>query len=317
MSDGSDRVAVGVDLGGSHVMAAVVDEHGKIGTRREIDLTDLQPANVVTALVGCVRQALADAKGRTVAGIGIGSPGRIDVRTGTVRYSPNFAWRDVTLGAMVSKELQTNVQVINDARAATLGEHTFGAGRGTRNFVMLTLGTGIGGGIVMDGKLVFGDGWTTGEVGHHQIRAHHGFVCSCGKTGCFEAHASGTGLLRHLLDVAPSFPRSTLSHKARKLGSKAVREAAQAGDRHALEAWSRWIGDLAIGLANLVSILNPERIALGGGVSKADEFMLAPLVPRVRALTTMADPEGFQIVAAELANDAGAIGAATYVLRGT
>jgi len=315
MSNG--QIAIGVDLGGSHVMATTVDETGKIGTRHEVDLTELDPVKVVAALVGCVRLALADADGCAIAGIGIGSPGRIDVRTGMVHYSPNFGWREVPLGAMVAKELGRAVHVLNDARAATLGEYTFGAGRGTKDFVMLTLGTGIGGGIVMGGELVFGRGWSTGEVGHHQIRARDGFICSCGKTGCFEAHASGTGLLRHVLKLAPSFPRSTLTRKVRKIGSKTVRRLAEEGDLHARAAWDRWIEDLAVGLANLVTILNPERIALGGGVASADRFLLEPLVPRVRALTTMADPNGFDIVTAQLANDAGAIGAATYVLAST
>ncbi|TAM73510.1 ROK family protein [bacterium] len=317
MSGSEQPIAVGVDLGGSHVMAATVDAQGKIGSRHETDLVDHDPAKVVSALAGCVKLALADAKGRSVAGIGIGSPGRIDARSGIVRYSPNFEWHDVPLGALVATALGQRVHVINDARAATLGEYAFGAGRGTRDFLMLTLGTGIGGGIVMNGELLLGSGWTTGEVGHHQIRAHDGFVCACGKIGCFEAQASGTGLLRHVVALGPSFPRSKLTYKARKLGTKAIRKMAEEGDQHARTAWDRWIDDLALGIANLVTILNPERIALGGGVSGADAFMLDPLVPRVRALTTMADPNGFEIVTATLENDAGAIGAATYMLRQT
>ncbi|TAM60021.1 ROK family protein [bacterium] len=317
MSNGANAIAIGVDLGGSHVMAATVDAQGAIGPRHQLDLIDHDPAKVVAALAGCVEHALADAKGREVAGIGIGSPGRIDVSSGTVRYSPNFEWHDVPLGNLVATALRRRVHVINDARAATLGEHTFGAGRDTRDFLMLTLGTGIGGGIVMNGELVFGSGWTAGEIGHHQIRAHDGFICSCGKIGCFEAQASGTGLLRHVVALGPSFPRSKLTGKARKLGTKDVRKLAEEGDAHARTAWDRWTDDLALGLANLVSILNPQRIALGGGVSSADAFLLDPLVPRVRALTTMADPNGFEIVAAALGNDAGAVGAATYVLRAT
>ncbi|MDE2573459.1 MAG: ROK family protein [bacterium] len=315
MSQDGGAYAVGVDLGGSHVMAALVDRQGKIGDRHELDLEDHDPSKVVSGLVGCVKSALADAKSREVAGIGIGSPGRVDAQTGMVHYSPNFEWHDVPLGELVQKEVGRPVHVLNDARAATLGEYTFGAGRGTRDFLMLTLGTGIGGGIVLDGRLVFGHGWTTGEVGHHQIRAGDGFVCSCGKVGCFEAQASGTGLLRHVLAAAPSFPRSQLTRRVRKVGTKLIRKAAEEGDQHARLAWDRWIDDLAIGLANLITVLNPERIALGGGVSSADDFMLKPLLPKVRALTTMADPMGFEIVTAQLENDAGAIGAATHVLQ--
>ena len=144
-----------------------------------------------------------------------------------------------------------------------------------------------------------------------------GFVCSCGKIGCFEAQASGTGLIRHAFAVAPSFPRSTLLDTDRdKLGSKKIRKAAQAGDLHALAAWKNFTADLSIGLANVIAFVNPEVIALGGGVSSAADFMLDAVRGRVDELTTMVPRGTTRIVVAQLGNDAGQVGAATMAFRG-
>jgi glucokinase len=181
----------------------------------------------------------------------------------------------------------------------------------------LTLGTGIGGGIVAGGELLLGNRWGAGEIGHHQIRPNGGFICACGKTGCFEAQASGTGLIRHAFAVASSFPRSTLLDVSReKLSSKKNRRAAQAGDGHAVAAWKNFIEDLAIGLANIIAFVNPEKIALGGGVSTAGEFMLDAVRPEVEILTTMVPRGTTEIVVASLGNDAGQVGAATMAFRG-
>lgn len=308
---------MGVDLGGSHVMAALVDEDGTITNRAETDIEDHAFEAVVTMVGDTVRAALADAGESTVPPIGIGSPGNVDPATGTITYSPNFGWHDVPLGAELNRHLGVPVLVGNDARCATLGEHTFGSGKAAANFVMLTLGTGIGGGIVAGNALMIGNRAGAGEFGHHQIRATDGFVCGCGKTGCFEAQASGTGLLRHAFAVAPSFPKSTLlSGKREKLGSKAIRKAAEAGDQHALTAWRRYIDDLAIGLANVIAFVNPEVIALGGGVSSAGDFMLDAVRPKVEELTTMVPRGTTRIVTAMLGNDAGAIGASVMARRG-
>jgi glucokinase len=309
------RTAIGVDLGGSHVSAAVVSEDGAIHRQHEEDLEDLRFEAVIDALDTTIGMALRDAG--DVAGIGVGSPGNIDAATGAVLYSPNFGWENEPLGERLRAKFGMPVFVANDARCATLGEYTFGTGRQTKDFALLTLGTGIGGGIVARGELALGYRWGAGEIGHHQIRPHDGFVCGCGKIGCFEAQASGTGLIRHAFAVAPSFPRSALLDVPRdKLSSKKIRRAAQAGDGHALAAWNNFIADLAIGLANIIAFVNPETIALGGGVSSAGDFMLAALRPLTDDLTTMVPKGTTRIVVAALGNDAGQVGAATMALRG-
>ena len=290
--------AIGVDLGGSHVMATVVDEIGEIQVRFEHDIIDRSPSAVVDALDGVIKAALGAAK-LTIVGIGIGAPGNVDPLTGTIRYSPNLGWENVPLGDRVKAVFpKYRVFVGNDARCATLGEYVHGVGQGTQEFAMLTLGTGIGGGIITGGVLALGFQMGAGEFGHHQIRPDTGFICGCGKVGCFEAQASGTGLIRHAMRLAPSFPRSTLLDVPReRLGSKAIRKAAQAGDPHAVAAFSAFCEDLALGLANVIAFVNPEVIALGGGVSSAGDFLLERVRPQVEARTTMVPRGTTRIVA--------------------
>jgi glucokinase len=310
------RTAIGVDLGGSHVTAGVISDDGTIHGQYERDLDDLNFDRVVEVIAERVETAIKQA-GADVTGIGIGSPGNIDARSGAVLYSPNFGWTNEPLGDALRKRFKQPVYVGNDARCATLGEYLFGIGRTTKDFVLLTLGTGIGGGIIAGGELLLGNRWGAGEIGHHQIRPADGFVCGCGKTGCFEAQASGTGLIRHAFAVAPSFPRSTLLDVTRdKLSSKKIRKAAQAGDGHALAAWKNYAADLSLGLANIIAFVNPEMIALGGGVSTAGDFMLDAVRPAVDSLTTMVPRGTTQIVIASLGNNAGQVGAAAMAFRG-
>ncbi len=311
------RRAIGVDLGGSHAMATIVEESGELLMRHEQDIVDRSPDAVFAALEAVIGAALADAKDKPVSGIGIGSPGNIDPKSGTIRWSPNFNWTNVPLGDAMRTRFNMPVFIANDARCATLGEYVFGAGRGTKNFALLTLGTGIGGGIVAEGELLLGNQMGAGEFGHHTIRPDTGFICGCGRIGCFEAQCSGTGLIRHALAIATSFPRSTLLDVPKdRIGSKAIRKAAQAGDGHAVAAWNNWIDDLALGLTNVISFVNPEIIAMGGGVSSAGEFMLEPVRTLVDRRTTTIPRGTTKIIRALLGNDAGAVGSATMAMRG-
>ena len=312
------KYAIGVDLGGSHTMAAVVDTKGRILDKFKRDLSGLDVKYVVGEIVNVVGKARKSIKGKELAGIGLGSPGSIDERTGEIRYSPNFNWRNVPLGKLLAKQLGHNVYILNDARCATLAEAEHGSGRGARDFALITLGTGVGGGFIANGKLVVGSAMGAGEVGHHQIRPDTGFACTCGKTGCFEAQASGTGLLRHALALAPSFPRSTLlSGDPAGWGTKGVRDAMMRGDVHAVTAWKRWLTDLSIGVANIVAFMNPEVIALGGGAGQTDrKYLSEPLTAMVDALTIMSPRGRTKIVSAKLGNDAGAVGAAALAFHG-
>jgi glucokinase len=311
----SDAATIGVDLGGSHISAMLVDEDGTVLYRSSSDVDDRSFKAVLKLMIAMIRDVAS--KTKSVRALGIGSPGNIDLQRGIVRYSPNFEWTDIPLGEELRRAFDVPIFIGNDARCATLGEYTYGSGRGRKNFTLLTLGTGIGGGVVADGVLLMGNSAAAGEFGHHQIRSTDGFICGCGKIGCFEAQASGTGLLRHTRAVAYSFPRSMLlGEKPYEIGSKVIRKAAEAGDLHALSAWHCFINDLACGVANVIAFVNPELIALGGGLSSAGDFLLNALRPKVDELTTMSPRGTTEIVTAVLENDAGAIGASVMARRG-
>ena len=223
------RAAIGVDLGGSHVMAAVVDESGEIHAKFEHEIEDHAPAAVVGALAEVVKSAIAATK-HDVMGIGIGSPGNIDPAAGTIRYSPNFGWTDVPLGARVREAFpKYQVFVGNDARCATLGEYVHGVGRGTRDFVLLTLGTGIGGGIVADGAVALG----------YQMAPARSATTRSGRTAASSAVAVRSAASRRRrreracsgtpFAFAPSFPRSTLLDPPPPRTKTATRTARTAG----------------------------------------------------------------------------------------
>jgi glucokinase len=310
---------IGIDLGGSHVAAGAVSAQGAITHQAERDLTSLEPGYVVEEIDRVTQHVLTAAGEKGCGGVGIGAPGNIDERSGTIRYSPNFAWRDVPLRSLLEKRVKHSVHILNDARCATLGEYLHGSGRGTAEFALITLGTGIGGGFVSGGRLLLGNLMGAGEVGHHVIRPDTGFICTCGKRGCFEAQASGTGLLRHALALAPSFPRSELLTRKpqAKWGSKMIRKAAAKGDEHAVAAWKNYLADLAIGVSNIIAFTNPAVIALGGGVGQTDGKMLAePLTKLVDELTTMVPKGMTKILTAQLGNSAGIIGAAALARIG-
>lgn len=311
--------AIGIDLGGSHTSAGAVAADGSIIDQAERDLTSLEPAHVVDEIERVVQLVLGVVGDKDCVGVGIGSPGNIDERTGSIRWSPNFAWKDVPLRSLLERRIKQPISILNDARCATLGEFLHGSGKGTSEFALITLGTGIGGGFVSGDRLILGNAMGAGEVGHHVIRPDTGFVCTCGKRGCFEAQASGTGLLRHALALAPSFPRSTLLTRKpqAKWGSKMIRKAAARGDEHAVAAWKNYLADLALGVSNIIAFTNPAVIALGGGVGQTDPKMLAqPLTKLVDELTTTV-PKGItKIITAQLGNSAGMIGAAALARIG-
>ncbi len=311
------RTAIGVDLGGSHVTAAVVTEDGAIHSQHEEDLEDLRFEAVIGALDDDDRRGAARMS-RSVGGIGIGSPGqhrRADpAPCSTARTSAGRTRRWVRRCARSSACPSSSPTTRAARRSAST---SFGIRKGYEGLRAADARNGNRRRHRRGRRAAARQHWGAGEIGHHQIRPTDGFVCGCGKIGCFEAQASGTGLIRHAFAVAPSFPRSALLDVARdKLSSKKIRKAAQAGDGHALAAWQNFIADLAIGLANIIAFVNPETIALGGGVSSAGDFMLDAVRGPVDALTTMVPKGTTEIVVAALGNDAGQVGAATMAFRG-
>jgi glucokinase len=290
---------LGLDLGGTNIKWVVLDQDGTPVADGSLPTEgDGGPDHVVERLALAGHEAIAAAGPIATAGVGV--PGIYDATRGSIRFFTNLPgpWAGHPLGAPLSEALGVPVRLINDARAFTLAEARVGAGKGCASLVGITLGTGVGGGIVLDGRLVLGYHGTAGEIGHQVIDCNPGAPpCGCGNTGCLE-----------------SFVRAAALASAAGTATAAEAFAAdQRGDPRAQAAVEKWIDYLAIGLANVVTVLTPDRIVLGGGVASAAGRIIVPLRERFKTHVHLTDPNHVEIVHAALGVRAGAIGAA---LRG-
>ncbi len=317
------QVVVGVDLGGTNVRAGVATMSGTmIAHVRHATPANDGPGPVVSAIANAVRDVLRQT-GTSLTqlkGIGIGAPGPSDMGTGVVFAPPNLAgWINVPLGQMLRQELAVPVLVGNDANLAALGELRYGAGRGVDDLVYLTVSTGIGGGIIIDGRLLTGVSGTAGEVGHMTIDLH-GPRCKCGNWGCLEVIAAGPAVAREGAAAAEANPTGALARAAggvpAHVTTSMVVAAAQAGDAEARAIFQRAARAIGVGCVNLIHIFNPRRIIIGGGVSQAGD-MLFEVVRQVIQDQAMVIPrEACTVVPAELGDDAGLYGAIALVIDG-
>jgi glucokinase len=316
---GDGPIATGVDIGGTKVAAGVVDATGRIllRSRRETPHRSRSPGVVEDTIISAVEELLGTVPDPDdVAAVGIGAAGFVAADRATVVFAPHLSWRDEPLRRALGDRLPVPVFVDNDANAAAWAEYRYGAGHGESHLVMVNLGTGIGGGIVLDGRVVRGRYGIAGEFGHMQV-VPDGIRCECGNRGCWEQYASGNALVREAqaLMTADS-PMATdlldrVGGRPEELTGPLVTEAAREGDalaRELLGEVGRWLG---VGIANLAAALDPGTFVIGGGVSAAGELLLAPARDAFRRQLTGRGyrPEA-TVVAAELGNEAGLVGAA-------
>jgi glucokinase len=305
----SDSLAIGVDVGGSHILCVTSTSTGCMVSSLRREILDRS----VDAVIALIINAIAAIMSPEVKAIGMAIPGNVDPVRGCTRYLPNFQWYDeVPIGSIISERFGLPVELRNDGRCAAIAEYQYGQGKGSKVFAMLTLGTGIGGALVIDGKLFDGSSFDAGDFGHHVIcSGADAFACVCGKSGCFEYHASADGLIRHL-NLTKSLATDTLpeSFKDIKSAYDFFLEYNKHPDNPILSnALSSYKKDLATGLANLVTFYNPDIICLGGGLAQAREIFTY-LEAMVDARTLPATRGKVKIVAASLGTDAGALGAA-------
>ena len=303
---------IGIDLGGTNIAAGVVDEGQHIVAEVSLPTGAERPAEaVVTDICRAAEKAMEKA-GITAAhcaSVGIGSPGTCDSANGVVVRAYNLGWFNVPVCSMVTARLGLPCHLSNDANCAALAETVAGAAVGCRNMVLITLGTGVGGGIIVDGQIVSGLGGAGGEVGH-SLLVLDGQPCTCGRSGCWEAYASATALIRQGKEAAASHPDSLLNRYPALTG-RDVFDAADDGDAAAKAVLDRYYDYVAAGITNLVNILSPEMVLIGGGISRQGERLLAP-IRRYVAANCFGGTERPQpvIQAAQLGNEAGIIGAA-------
>ena len=297
------KYTIGIDLGGTTMTAGIVNENyeivGKLtwATRLPRPAEDLEKA-----LADLCRTVARDNKVdfADIKYVGIGTPGSVNFTTGFVGFNTNFGYYDWNLGPDLEALLGCKVYVENDANAAAFGEYIAGGAKGFKDAVVITLGTGIGSGIILGGKILRGFNFAAGEMGHNVI-VKDGIQCTCGRRGCWERYAATTALVRAAQEENPAWK-----------DGRAIFAAAEAGNETVLALLDAWTDEIAQGLAGMVHIFNPQLILIGGGVSAQQKLLIEPIAEKVKASVMPAFAEGLEIRAAQLHNDAGMVGAVYY-----
>ncbi|MGV1009615.1 MAG: ROK family glucokinase [Dermatophilaceae bacterium] len=309
---------IGVDIGGTKIAAGLVDEAGAVRARAQADTPhrSTSPATVEDSIAMVVERLLEQVGRDTVTAVGVGAAGFVSADRATVLFAPHLSWRHEPLRDALQQRIGLPTLVDNDANAAAWAEWRFGAGRGESHLLVVNLGTGIGGGMVVDGRLQRGRFGLAGEFGHMQV-VPRGRLCECGNRGCWEQYASGNALVREARAlVAAGSPmaqdlRERVGGDVSQLTGPLVTHAARAGDQLATELLAQvgqWLG---VGIANLAAAFDPGTVVVGGGVSVAGALLLDPARRAYRSqLTGRGHRAEARILAAELGNDAGLVGAA-------
>ena len=323
MADKEKKVTIGLDLGGTAVKIGIVDEAYELLAQTSIPTGAERPYEQVIADMGMAAAALLQENGwrmEDCLGVGAGCPGTIDSKNGVVLYSNNIRWDNVPAAAGLQRYLPVPVCLDNDANCAALGEVTKGAARGYRNVVFLTLGTGVGGGIVIDGRIFTGGHPGGAELGHIRNGSEHR-RCTCGRYDCLETYASATALISDTKKLAAQYPESVIwelcGGEAERIDARMPFDAAQAGDVCGRMLVERYIRHLADGITDLANIFRPDRIVIGGSVCAQGRNLTDPLNKYLQencfAASTAYVP---QVITAQNGNSAGIIGAASLVRQG-
>ena len=301
---------IGIDVGGTNVKIALVDDKGSIIYSNSVPTrAELGYEYTVNNIKQAIHDLLTETKLSTkdIEGIGFGFPGQVDYKAGIVRNAPNIpGWVEVPIAKLIEDEFHIPTRVDNDVRCAALGELNYGAGKGCENLICITVGTGIGSGLIVNGKLVRGASNAAGEIGHIKLEMNGGPLCGCGDTGCLEAFASGPSIVA----MANEF-REMANGGA--ITPYIVCEAAKAGDPVAQRIFTIMGEYIGIGMASVVNLLNPERIIVGGGVAEAGDFLLNPLKETLLKRAMKVAGSVVEVVPAQLGNNAGVIGASLLI----
>lgn len=305
MSDGT--LTLGIDLGGTHARAALVDAHARILESDRVVLADRGFHAVVETLAAISKKLIARAPGR-VELCGVGVAGQVRGKTGQIAVAPNLGWREAPLGSELAAKLGLPVRVVNDLSAAAWGEFKAGAARGHTEVLTVFVGSGVGSALVCGGRLVLGADGVAGELGHIKVELD-GRPCGCGERGCLEAYSGGHSLIAQMREAIDSGAPTALSQANLPLSPRLLEDAALQGDPLAKQIYERALGYLSLTLANQVTMLNPSCLVLGGGVLTNCPGMLARLESAVRRYAAKVSAERIQVLQAALGDDSGLLGA--------
>lgn len=308
---------IGIDLGGTNIVAGVVDENYNIISKASTRTNCPRPAQeIADDMAAMAIKAVEDANLTMdqIEWVGVGTPGIANSETGIIEYSNNLGFVNTPMAEYIRKHIDKPVFIENDANAAAYGEYVAGAAKGAKNAVCITLGTGVGGGIVIDGKIYSGSNFAGAEIGHTVISVD-GPQCSCGRKGCFEVYSSATGLVRMTKEKMAECPDSKMhditAERNGKVSARTSFDAMRLGDAAAKEVVDFYIKCLAAGITNTINIFQPDVLCIGGGVCNEGDPLLLPMKEIVaKEVYTRNSPKNTEIVIAKLGNDAGLIGAA-------
>ncbi|MEI6845680.1 MAG: ROK family protein [Candidatus Firestonebacteria bacterium] len=316
-----NEYAIGVDLGGTNIAAGIVNSSGKVILREKLPTLAKLGGKAVLGRIGQVIDALllkVDPKIRkNIKGIGIGTPGLVEHEKGIVREPPNLPGMDgMNIKKFLEKRFKVKAFVANDANAYAVGEHTYGAGKGTKNMVCITLGTGLGGGIIIDGKLYVGSFETAGELGHVIIRKE-GKRCLCGSTGCVETYVGANFIAdRVRADIKKGKKTSIVklvNGDLSKINPIIIEKAARQNDKYAKNLWNELGAEIGTALISIVNTLSPEMVVIGGGVSKAGDLLFKPIRKQFQEIGFSFLKKKVKIVPGKLSDDAGVLGSSSLV----
>ncbi len=314
------KAAIGIDIGGTSIKLGIVSDTGKVLLRDSFLTGSVSGrAELMDKLVEHIHILLKEAKFRKlkISGVGIGAPGPIDVEKGLVYFFPNIkGWENTPLKQILKKRLKLPVFVDNDANVMALGEYLFGAGKGSRNMIGLTLGTGLGGGIIIDGKLFHGPRYSAAEIGH-MIVDPNGPLCGCGNHGCIETFVGNGYFVKdvqeHLSAGGDTILRDWVTKQHKVLTPKLVQDAAEMGDKLSIGQWHKTGTYLGTALAGLVNLLSPERIIIGGGLSLSGDLLFKPVIAAIQKKAFPIAAQFVKVLPAKLGTDAGLVGASALV----
>ncbi len=308
---------LGIDLGGTNIVAGVVDDNYNIVATGKVKTSLPRPAEeIVDDMVKAANIAIENAglKIEDIESMGVGSPGAIDPVHGVVCYANNLAFYDVPMAQMLKERMGVDFYIENDANAAAYGEYIAGAGRGTNNFIAITLGTGVGGGVIIGGKLYSGSNYAGAELGHTVIEMS-GEMCSCGRQGCWEAYASATALIRQTKQAMIKYPKSVMwelcENDINRVSGRTAFDAMRQNDAAGKMVVDKYVEYVAVGVSNNINIFQPEVLCIGGGISKEGDNLIKPIKAFLEGENYARNiAKKTEVKVAQLGNDAGIIGAA-------
>jgi len=315
-----NKYSIGIDIGGTNITVALVTKKGKIVRKIKFPTkVEEGKTKIIKRIVKALDEVTKGLQSKSIEGIGIGVAGDIDQKRGIVRFSPNLFWKNVPIARLINKKFNVKVVVDNDANAAAWGTYILETKRKAKNLICITLGTGVGGGLILNGRIYHGASGSAGEIGHITVNTQ-GQKCNCGNYGCLETYVGSAYIVRKAIKEIKKGERSLIKKLAggnlQSITSQTIQAAALKGDKLARRIWKEAGEYLGIALSGVINLLNPEVIVFGGGVAKAKELIFQPMKKEIRKRAFRVPFEKVKFTRTKFGADLGVIGASLLTLQG-